>query len=144
MVTFSRQSGDQDLEEFWSYCLQALDVLRHDGMSDEEDAKENIVTGGLETTRKVRLVKTLHWRHESFKPLFEHIDKAKDVEELIFTQVGRGRLPRKRVDVVSKRDPPVGLPRSIFRQGYLETLSPYEMEDLQLAAGDFPIRVHDV
>ncbi|KAJ3746808.1 hypothetical protein DFH05DRAFT_1523446 [Lentinula detonsa] len=128
MVTFSKQSGDQDLEEFWSYCLQALDVLRHDGMSDEEDAKENIVTGGLETTRKVRLVKTLHWRHESFKPLFEHIDKAKDVEELIFTQ----------------RDPPVGLPRSIFRQGYLETLSPYEMEDLQLAAGDFPIRVHDV
>lgn len=127
--------------DFWGYALKALDILRHDGMSDEEDFSEDIVVEGVPTQRKVRKVKVLWFRHELFSDLFKKIDEAREVEELIFTQAGRTRIPRKRVQTIVNREPPKGLPKSVFRPEYLDALSKYEIEELELAKEeDFAVR----
>lgn len=141
MLEFSRNTGNTALAEYWAYVLEALDILKHDCMSDEEDVEENITTeDGVDTTRKVRIVKLLWFRHESFRPLFETIDATRGLEDLIFHQSGATRIPRKRVAVVDSRLPPKGLPKSVFRQEYLDKLDEYAQEELQFRAEDFEIR----
>lgn len=141
MVEFAQNTGNPELEEYWAYGLKSLDILQHHGMSEEEDAEEDITTaGGVDTKRIVRIVKVLGFRHELFRKLFVTIDGTPGLEDLIFRQSGRPRIPRKRVDTIDYRSPPKGLPESVFCQEYLNNLSPYQKEDLEFSAENFEIR----
>jgi hypothetical protein len=141
MVEFAQNTQNPELEEYWAYALQSLHILQHDGMSEEEDAEENITTeDGVATKRSVRIVKILWFRHESFRKLFAIIDATRGLEDLIFRQSGRPRIPRKRVDDVDYRLPPKGLPESIFRQEYLNGLSEYQKDELEFSTEAFEIR----
>lgn len=141
MIEFAQNTGNAGLEEYWAYALSSLHILQHNGMSEEEDAEEDITTAdGVATKRIVRIVKDLYYRHESFRNLFVVIDGTPGVEDLIFRQSGRARIPRKRVDTVDYRFPPKGLPKSVFRQEYLDKLSVYQKDELEFSTEDFVIR----
>ncbi|KAJ3990967.1 hypothetical protein F5050DRAFT_1582207 [Lentinula boryana] len=140
MVQFARNTGNAELKEYWEYALKALNILQHDGMSDEEDVEEDITVDGVATKRLVRIVKILGYRHESFRGLFEIIDVTRGLEDLIFNQSGRSRIPRKRVNIVDLREPPKDLPKSVFRQEYLNQLSEFDIEELRISEQDFEIR----
>ncbi|KAJ3793192.1 hypothetical protein GGU11DRAFT_692260 [Lentinula aff. detonsa] len=140
MVQFARNTGNAELKEYWEYALKALNILQHDGMSDEEDVEEDITVDGVATKRLVRIVKILGYRHESFRGLFKIIDATRGLEDLIFNQSGRSRIPRKRVNIVDLREPPKDLPKSVFRQEYLNQLSEFDIEELRISEQDFEIR----
>lgn len=139
MLEFAQNTGNDELEAYWGYALKSLDVLGNGCMSPEEDAEEDIITDGVHTKRTVRVVPILAFRHKSFQKMFEIIDKTPGVEDLIFHQSGRTRLPRKRVSTIDRRDPPKRLPESVFDQEYLAKLSRYQKEELEFE-GDFQIR----
>ncbi len=142
MLVVARTTGDEDMVEFWEYVCDALNILKHDGMSDEEDGTEKITTeDGVKTSRDVRLVSILWFRHESFRTLFELVDQTKGLEEMIFNQAGRASIPRKRVAIVNNRSPPPGLIVAVFRPGYLGQLAEHEVDELRLVESDFV--VHD-
>ncbi|KAJ3780057.1 hypothetical protein GGU10DRAFT_279977 [Lentinula aff. detonsa] len=140
MVQFAWNTGNAELKEYWEYALKALNILQHDGMSDEEDVEEDITVDGVATKRLVRIVKILGYRHESFRGLFKIIDATRGLEDLIFNQSGRSRIPRKRVNIVDLREPPKDLPKSVFRQEYLNQLSEFDIEELRISEQDFEIR----
>lgn len=140
MVQFAQNTRNAELKEYWEYALKALNILQHNGMSDEEDVKEDITVNRVATKRLVRIVKILGYRHESFRGLFETIDATRGLEDLIFNQSGRSRIPRKRVNIVDSCDPPTGLPKSVFHQEYLNQLSVFDIEELSFVEQDFEIR----
>lgn len=140
MLEFAQDTRNDELESYWGYALKSLDVLGTGCMSAEEDAEEDITTAdGVRTTRTVRVVPILAFRHTSFLKMFKIIDETPGVEDLIFHRSGRTRLPRKRVSTIDHRAPPKGLPESVFDQEYLAKLSKYQKDDLDFG-GDFEIR----
>lgn len=140
MHEFAQNTGNNELEEYWGYALKSLDVLGVGCMSAEEDAEEDITTAdGVRTKRTVRVVPILAFRHKSFLKMFKTIDETPGVEDLIFHQSGRTRLPRKRISTIDHRAPPKGLPDSVFDEQYLASLSGYQKEELEFE-GDFEIK----
>jgi hypothetical protein len=140
MIRICEQYGNEEQAEFWRYTLRGLDILKHPGMSDEEDGTEEIIVDGVVTEREVRLVKDLWFRHESFRDVFQIVDDTRGTETMIFSQAGRTRIPRKRVEDLDMRQPPVGLPQSMFREEYLDELHDYEIDDLEFSTEEFHIR----
>ncbi|THU96438.1 hypothetical protein K435DRAFT_664478 [Dendrothele bispora CBS 962.96] len=146
MVQALRRKGDKEGEVMWQYVLNCLGRLRHEGMSDEEDAVETTLSEGRETRIQVRHVTELSWRHPSFRRLFEMVDRTREVEDTIFSRQGRPPIKRIRVDAnpAKQRSPPTGLPTSFFEPGHLQELAkyPYQIDDLKLSKKDFPL--HEV
>ena len=121
MVRVSFERGDSNAVAVWKYIFKLLDRIGHNGMSDEED-DEMLLQGDDGKLRKTLVKKILRsiWRHPYFQDLFAFIDKLPEVESLIFRLSGVRRIPRIRVDQVSKREAPPGLPRSFYWDEYLE------------------------
>lgn len=61
------------------------------------------------------------------------MDNAPVVEKLLFHRAGGARVPRVRVNDVDQCEPPVGVPLSFFRPGYLDSLLPIDRDDLKVA-----------
>jgi hypothetical protein len=140
MIRICEQYGNEEQAEFWRYILRGLDILKDPGMSDEEDGTEEIIVNGVVTEREVRMVKNLWFRHESFREVFQIVDGTRETETMIFSQAGRARIPRKRVEDLDLRQPPVGMPRSMFREEYLDRLLDFEIDDLEFSTEEFHIR----
>ncbi|KAK1221674.1 hypothetical protein PQX77_015504 [Marasmius sp. AFHP31] len=132
MVVVSRERGDKEAVILWAWVMRAVSNLRADGMSDEENDEEEAQDGQPGVVRKV---KVLNWRHPALRELFEIIDKTPGFEELIFTKQGRARIPRRRVEDVTKREPPKQLYRSFFRKEFLDALPSYVVDELELKKG---------
>lgn len=132
MIRGCRERGDQRGVDFWSYVLLVVEILEHYGMSEEEDGTVPVDFGGLLRDQVIKKVKILWWRHPWFRDLFEIVDSAPAVEKLLFHRAGGARVPRVRVLDVDRRQPPVGMPVSFFREGYLEGLLAIDRSDLKV------------
>ncbi|THV01475.1 hypothetical protein K435DRAFT_655235, partial [Dendrothele bispora CBS 962.96] len=143
MVQVMRERNDKEGEKMWNYVLNCLGKLEHDGMSDEEEGTEEIVTDGKVTRVQVRKVMQVTWRHPSFRGLFELVDKTRGVEAAIFSRQGRPPMTRIRVDEEPsrKRPPPKHLPVSFFKPEYLQDLSKYsyQIDELRMSKKEFPL-----
>lgn len=117
MIQAMRERDDQEGLEMWQYVLNCLHRLRHEGMSDEESGEDEVDVGGHKTRVRVRKVLVLVWRHPTFKDLFALLDQMREVEASIFSQQGRPRIVRIRIEKQSNtpRNPPKHLPKSFFR-----------------------------
>lgn len=132
MIRACRERSDQRGVDFWSYVLLVVDILEHSGMSEEEDGTIPVDFGGLLRDQVIKKVKILWWRHPWFRELFEIVDSAPAVEKLLFHRAGGARVPRIRVNDVDHRQPPLEMPLSFFREGYLEGLLPIDRSDLKV------------
>lgn len=145
MIQVMRERGDQDGLEMWQYVLKCLHKLRHEGMSDEESGEDEVDVRGQKTQLRVRRVLVLVWRHPSFKDLFTLLDKTREVEASIFSEQGRPRLVRIRIEKQSNtpRMPPKHLPKSFFKPEWLTETGkfPFKIDALKLSSKEFPIRV---
>jgi hypothetical protein len=139
MIQVTKENNDQQGEQFWMYALESVMMFGKKGMSDEEDAEESVVVDGCQTTQPVRRVQILWFRHVSFRKLFQIIDETPKKEPGVFTQQGRTSVKRVRSDIVDRRDPPKGLPESVFRREYLETLLPYQRAQFDIRKKPFKI-----
>lgn len=139
MIIASRERGDQTAVDFWSYVLRVVELFKHDGMSDEEDAAVQTTTNGVTRVEQVKKIPILSWRHPWFRDLFKIVDSATGVERVLFYRAGTGKLARIRVDTVRHRNPPVGLPQSFFDRNYLNTLLEIDWEDLAISEVDIPV-----
>ncbi|KAK7434139.1 hypothetical protein VKT23_020365 [Stygiomarasmius scandens] len=143
MIADCLQQGIEDGVETWQYILKCLEKLSHHGMSDEEDAEEEAVIDGRQETVPVRRVLILPWRHESFQGLFDMLDDTRQVESAIFSQQGRPRIKRIRVDEVPSkvRTIPRHLPLSFFNPEYLAQIKyDHEVDNLAISKKPFPLR----
>ncbi|KAK7032110.1 hypothetical protein VNI00_013480 [Paramarasmius palmivorus] len=121
--------------EFWTYIFSVIETLGHDGMSDEEgEDEEEIMDGGLPTTRHVRKVLVLPWRHPSLQQLVQFVDQIPQEESLLFKQTGRHPMyPRQRIDKQSSRKSiPKGLHVSFFNPDYMTKLTSMERFKLKV------------
>ncbi|KAJ3748277.1 hypothetical protein EV360DRAFT_56927, partial [Lentinula raphanica] len=139
MVYHSRERDNKDDETFWLYAMDSLQVLGEDGMSDEEAGVEDIEIDGIKSHQEVRLVKTLPFRHESFRSLFKIIDETPQTEPVIFTQAAQSSIKRHRSNIVDYRSPPCGYPEGIYSQQYLDRLLRYERGNLEMEGSFVPI-----
>ncbi|KAJ3728478.1 hypothetical protein C8R42DRAFT_572095 [Lentinula raphanica] len=137
MVKASRQRKDSNALKFWTYGLNCLHKLKHEGMSDEEDATVTHIANGVETREQVRHVLAPDFRHPVLRPYLELVDQTRGLEAMIFKQTGRARMRRIRVDKISHRPPPKRLPASFFRDGFLDSLMEHEKDDLRISKRDF-------
>ncbi|KAJ3754712.1 hypothetical protein EV360DRAFT_21979, partial [Lentinula raphanica] len=117
-----QDNGELDAEQYWLYVTDALRVLGDSGMSDEEDGEEDVVIDGHSSKQKVKLVKDLWFRHESFRTLFVTVDETPEAKSMIFTQAGRISMKRIRSGIVDYRTPSRGYPEGIFRTEFLNSL----------------------
>ncbi|THU99860.1 hypothetical protein K435DRAFT_658109, partial [Dendrothele bispora CBS 962.96] len=145
MINIKREQGDERGVEFWSYVLTVIDVMKHHGMSDEEDETEPVMFGNLRLMDQVRIVQELDWRDSSFSHLFALVDRTPRLETEYFNQTGKKPMKRLRDHPsrkIVKRKPPKGLPRSFFKPEYLRQKEafPHEIAALGLNKNDFEIR----
>lgn len=139
MIRVCRERNDKRGQEFWSYVLLVVDMLKTDGMSDEEDGTAAVNFGGFVRDHAVKKVLHLYWRHPWFRDLFEIVDSAPAVERLIFHRAGGPRMPRIRTDDISKRPPPTGLPEAFYRPEYLDGMLTVDREDLRISDAQVPV-----
>ncbi|KAJ3759351.1 hypothetical protein EV360DRAFT_42090 [Lentinula raphanica] len=137
MVNAARQRKDKNALKFWTYGLNCLYKLKHEGMSEEEDATVTHIVNGVETHEQVRHVLAPDFRHPVLRPYWQLVDQTRGLEDMIFKQTGRARMRRIRVDKVSNLPPPKHLPASFFRDGYLDSLMEHEKDDLRLSKREF-------
>lgn len=145
MIQVMRERDDQEGLEMWQYVLKCLHKLQHEGMSDEESGEDEVTIGGEKTRIRLRKVLVLVWRHPSFKELFALLDHTREAEASIFSQQGRPKIVRVRVEKQSttSRTPPKHLPKSFFKPEWLLEMGkfPFKIEELKLSSKDIPIRV---
>ncbi|THU79656.1 hypothetical protein K435DRAFT_697323 [Dendrothele bispora CBS 962.96] len=144
MINIQRDQDDDMGVAFWSYVLNVLSRLTHQGMSDEEDEERPTSIGQLRVMEQVRVVQELDWRETSFSDLFAMVDRTRNLEVEFFPQTGKHAMKRLRSDPnrkVVKRMPPKGLPRSFFKPEYLKEKErfPHEIDSLRLSKKDFEI-----
>ena len=139
MIQVSRERKDTEAQDFWQYVLQILQKLKHGGMSDEEDATQVVTRGEVTGTEPIKRVLDLEFRNPYFRGLFEAVDKTKASENMVFNRGGKQAMKRIRVDTVSVRQPPKGLPRNFLSDKFLQTLLPHEEAALRLKK-DFVFR----
>lgn len=145
MIQAMRERDDQEGLAMWQYVLKCLHKLQHEGMSDEESGEDEVVIAGVKSHIRVRKVLVLVWRHPSFKELFALVDRTREAEASIFSQQGRPKLLRIRVEKNSTgpRTAPKHLPKSFFRPEWLAEMGkfPFKLEGLKLSSKDFPLRI---
>ncbi|KAJ3766718.1 hypothetical protein FB446DRAFT_653351 [Lentinula raphanica] len=137
MIGVCRERGDQSGVDFWSYGLNATEILGDNGMSDEEDDVREVEVEGIKVKQNVKVVLQSYWRHPDFDDLFNIMGQAPVLEKLIFHRAGAGRIPRIRSNKLSHRSPPTDLPREFFHEEFLEPLFPHELMELKLAEYSF-------
>lgn len=142
MIQVSHERNDRSSEEFWNYILQLLNTLKHDGMSDEEDADQVVTRSGVTEVEPIKQVLVLKFQNPYFRGLFELVDKAKGLKDMVFNQSGRVPMKRIRVDTVSSRQPPKGLSRNFLHPEFLASLLLHEQTMLHLKK-DFELRHFD-
>ena len=99
--------------EVWKWLQKVVMELGHDGMSSDESAVESDV-GAVFHVRK------LPWRRDITKEL-DMIDSARFDPLKNFGKGGMKPIIRRRKgDVVSERDPVVGLPRTFYDEGWIK------------------------
>lgn len=139
----SRERNERSSEEFWSYVLRILNILKHDGMSDEEDTEQVVRRGEVQGVETVKAVLVLKFRNPYFRGLFELVDKTKGLESMVFNRAGKMPMKRIRVNAMSAhRQPPEGLPRNFLDDVFLASLLPHEEAALRLKQ-DFELRQFD-
>lgn len=145
MIQAMRERDDQEGLAMWQYVLQCLHKLQHEGMSDEESGEDEVVVGGEKNRVRLRKVLVLVWRHPTFKELFALVDSTREAEASIFSQQGRPRLLRIRVEKNSTNSctAPKRLPKSFFRPEWLAEMGkyPFKIDALKLSSKDFPLHV---
>lgn len=141
MIDISKERGEADSQAYWEYALDLIETLGHHGMSDEEEGVEEItLPGGRTREISINRVLLMDWRHPAIRPFFEELDKTKGAETELFKAAKREPVRRVRVAEASIRDPPVGLPEGVFRDGYLENLVDYRKDQLRLSDRGFEVR----
>lgn len=139
MVQVSQERNDEAAVEFWRYVLSILHKFQHDGMSDEEDAYQDVTTGGVTIKEQVKEVMILGFRNPYFRPLFEMVDQIKGLESMVFRDAGKAPMRRVRSSRISHRDPPKNLPKNFLNPKYVQALAPFRQELLKLKA-EFELR----
>ncbi|THV01479.1 hypothetical protein K435DRAFT_655203, partial [Dendrothele bispora CBS 962.96] len=114
MVEHSQDNGDEEGLSFWKATLDAISMLKSDGMSDEDSDHEG--------QEKVKVVRDLKFRHTDFKALFQHVDSTPRVMKRLFNQSGKKRLRRVFSSEISDRSPPPNLPSTFYRPEYLDLM----------------------
>lgn len=111
MVAYYRNTGDQELTQYWADILRDLDFLNIQGMSDDEETADD-------EGNKVMITYSPAFRRPEFDAFFDKVDGTPSSEPTIFTNVGRHRAPRIRSHQTVERDPPQGLPVRYLRDGH--------------------------
>ncbi|THU94025.1 hypothetical protein K435DRAFT_669157, partial [Dendrothele bispora CBS 962.96] len=140
MKQASQDAGDDASQDYWKYVYNVIGLLGHEGMSDEEDGAEANDEHAYEQVIHVKNVLTMAWRNPEIRELMQLVDATPGVEAAIFRQVGRAKLPRRRVDKVSTRATPKHIPPSFFDPTYLQSLPQIRQINLHMRKKDFPLR----
>ena len=138
MIRVCRDRNNVEGEEFWTYVLMLTQMLGPQGMSDEEDADQPVTRGAVTIQEPVKAILDLEFRNPYFRRLFEVVDSTKILERMIFNRLGKEPMKRVRIELVSNRSPPNGLPKSFFNPRYLEKLMEHELDGL--FGRDFELR----
>lgn len=143
MIRTCQERKDKTGVEFWTYLLGVLGHLGHEGMSEEENAEVPVrYAGGLVRQQPIKKILILWWRHPWIVDLFKIGDSAPVVERILFHRAGAQKIQRIRVNEVQHRPPPLGLPKSLFREDYLDNMLPVDRDDLKILETEdeqFPI-----
>lgn len=138
------ERGDKDAADFWNYVLGVVKTLGAGGMSDEDDADEDINVQGVPTKRRIKRVLKPFWRHDAIAKIFVWLDAVRYMEPGIFAACGLAPLPRKRVPEECLRPPPPNLPETFFKPGFFDNMPDYQKASFRLSPNEFPLRAFDV
>ncbi|KAK1217315.1 hypothetical protein PQX77_020055 [Marasmius sp. AFHP31] len=139
MIT--RSKHDEILTRLWTYALRLTDNLGANGMSDEEkDTQELTTASGVKDKRDIMRILKLSWRHPYFREFYRAIDATPHSENLFGEDNRHNQYPRVLSDKVSAREPPKGLFASVFDDGYMKGLMPYEVANLRLEEDDVQLQ----
>ncbi|KAJ3735337.1 hypothetical protein DFJ43DRAFT_991641 [Lentinula guzmanii] len=135
MAQKCRDRKDHDGERYYNHAVDIYNHLKAGGMSEEEDATEEIRVGNRVQRRRYKKIRILYRRNPIVATINERVDALPHDADNIFDARGGGRrLERKRVGEISGKPLPRDLPASLYRPEYLQTLQPYEIDALKLSS----------
>lgn len=135
MARKCRDRKDYGGERYYSHAVDTYNYLQAGGMSEEEDATEEIKSGTRVKRMKYKKIKILHRRNPIVDSMNKRVDDLPHGGEDIFDARGGGRrLERRRVGEISEKSLPPNLPASLYRPEYLRDLQPYEIDALKLSS----------
>ncbi|KAJ3779943.1 hypothetical protein GGU10DRAFT_381471 [Lentinula aff. detonsa] len=103
-----RKTGDAEGDSSWGFVVFLVDVLRQEGMSDEEDGEED--------GEAVRVVLDVDYRRHELRTLFELVDTVQGNNAK--GQGGRKFKKRIRISKESKQLPAEGVPRVLLSPAF--------------------------
>lgn len=128
--------NDYDGGRYYSHALEAFNYLGGGGMSEDEDATEEIQVAGRVKKKKYKKVRILYRRNPLMDRIIKRIDNIPnadgDDDHIFDARLGGPRVERKRVGEINKRKLPLNLPASLYRPEYLQQLQPYQISALKL------------
>lgn len=141
MIAICRQRGDEASAAFWEYYGSMTTKLGDAGMSDEdEDDNDDNYRSPSGAHIPVRKVLVLTWRNTYIGDLYEAVDEVPSIESWFFHTRGPQKLQRIRVNTASQRPAPKNMARSFFDADFLDTLMPWDIDQLRIKETTFTFK----
>lgn len=135
-IQIKESLGEQDVGT-WKRFQMILERLGVIGMSSEEEDEADFHGQPM----KIYRVKVCVWRAPQIADYLQLIDKQAALNKDQYQHSGADKAPRVRVPEHGKSRAPRGLPSSMYNAEWLNGLTPYFQEELQVSEEQFEMLV---